>query len=189
MNLSRMLKITLGAGSLAVLALLGAALALLSPDEPGGATEVQRVRSGVTERGEITTVTSASGQVRRVVKWRTRDGRTEYTTLVDTFVRPGQTFFAAGETIFGPGETVTLPGGQVTVLERGETIRLTETDVQVVTQPVTETQTQTLHETVTEVRTETVRDTVTVVETVVDTVTEVITETVTVEIPVTTTVP
>jgi hypothetical protein len=144
---------------------VGAAIWYSEGGPSGGEAYALRVTNGVTETGEIVTLTRPSGEVRRVIKWRTPTGP-EFTDTVK------------GTTVYGPGETVRLPGGTLTVLGPGETLTLTET--QIFTQPVTEIQTATeIHEnTVTDVVTETIRDTVTVVETVVETVTVVVTETV-----------
>lgn len=158
---------------MAVLAGLGVGAAIwYSEGGPGGGDAYAlRVNNGVTETGEIVTLTTPSGDVRRVIKWRTQTGP-EYT---DTVTR--------GTTVYGPGETVRLPGGTLTVLGPGETLTLTET----FTLPITEIQTETHENTVTDVVTQTVTETIrdTVTETIVNTVTEtvVITETVTVPTP------
>jgi hypothetical protein len=156
--------------AMAIVAGLGVGAAIWFSERGLGSGEAYalRVTNGVTETGELVTTTTPSGQVKTLIKWRTRTGKTEFTT---------DTVRLAGSTVFGAGDRVTLPGGAVTVLGPGETIRQTRTQFEVVTQPVTETQ----HQTVTEVRENTVTETQTVTETVVqtttviDTVTEIIT--------------
>jgi hypothetical protein len=148
---------------MAVLAGLGVGAAIwYSEGGPGGSEAYAlRVNDGVTETGEIVTLTTPSGDVRRVIEWRTRTGA-EFT---DTVVE--------GTTVFGPGDTVLLPGGTKTVLGPGDTLTLTQT----FTQPVTEIQTETHENTVTAVVTQTVTETIrdTVTETIVSTVTETVT--------------
>ena len=155
---------------MAVLAGLGVGAAIwYSEAGPGGSEAYAlRVTNGVTETGEVVSTTTPSGEVRTLIKWRTRTGP-EFTDTV-----------TKGTTVYGPGETVRLPGGTLTVLGPGETLRLTETLIEFVTQPVTEIHENTVTDVVTQTVTETIRDTVTVVETIVNTVTEtvVVTETV-----------
>jgi hypothetical protein len=155
---------------MAVLAGLGVGAAIWYSEGGADGSEAYalRVNNGVTETGEIVTLTTPSGDVRRVIKWRTRTGA-EFT---DTVVE--------GTTVFGPGDTVELPGGTKTVLGPGETLTLTETFTQPVTEIQTETHENTVTAVVTQTVTETIRDTVTVTQTIVNTVTEtvVVTETV-----------
>jgi hypothetical protein len=144
--------------AMAVVAGLGVGAAIWFSEGGLGSGEAYalRVTNGVTETGELVTTTTPSGQVKTLIKWRTRTGKTEFTT--DTVRLPGSTRF-------GPGETVVLPGGVETVLRPGETLRLTETQVRTVTQ----TQTETHESTVTE--TQTVTETITTPVTVTETVT------------------
>jgi hypothetical protein len=98
-------------------------------DATAPGTTVLRSQNGETQTGVVETVT-LEGQVKRVIRWRTKEGTvtrraagpTRYRTVVTT--SPGQT------------RTTTLPGETVTVTLPGETV--TQTNTETVTETVTE---------------------------------------------------
>ena len=106
-------------------------------DAAVGGTTVLRSQNGETQTGVVQTVT-LDGEIRRVIRWRTKKGTvteetrgpTRYRTVATT--SPGQT------------RTTTLPGHTVTVKLPGETVTQTNTET------VTDTSTVTIIETVTE---------------------------------------
>jgi hypothetical protein len=148
-------RIALGIAALVWCAALGllAARILTSHDSQASQATVVRTHAGVTETGVLETVT-VDGAIKRVVKWRTREG-----TVTQTIESPmqfrtlqGDPVRVAGptETVDGPTKTVvrtvTLPGSTVTL--PGETVQNTVTEVNTVTETVQNTVTETVTETV-----------------------------------------
>lgn len=103
--------------------------AAAAEDAAVGGTTVLRSENGETQTGVVETVT-LDGEIRRVTRWRTKEGTvtektagpTRYRTVVTT--SPGQT------------RTTTLPGQTVTVTLPGETV--TETSTVTIIETVTE---------------------------------------------------
>lgn len=146
---------------------LGLLVAVLFVPDEGSSTLVQRVHNGVTETGEVETVTTPTS-IKRVIRWRTRQGKIVTETIhgpLRVTTLNGQTFYLAGPTQTRLG-TTTLPSGTVVVTTPGAT--LIQTVVETQTLPAV---TETVRDTVTEVVT--VHDTVTVVETVTEIVPQV----------------
>ena len=129
----------------------------LSPDANAGNATVLRTTNGVAETGVVETKT-VGGEVRRVIRWRTKDG-----TLTETVTGPMELRTAQGDPIFlaGPTSTemhsVTTPGATQTVRAAGSTVTLPGQTV---------TTTETVHDTETETVQDTVTETVVVTETV-----------------------
>jgi hypothetical protein len=125
---------------------LGVAFAFAPNDEPPGVL-YRYVRGGVTVTGEVATVTE-NGVVRRVIRWRTREGKTKTQTITG----PLRIRTTSGGTAYIAGPTTTLPGQtKTTTLQHTVTATQTQTVVDVVT--VVETlpaETVTIVETVTE---------------------------------------
>jgi hypothetical protein len=118
---------------------LGLATAVTTNDLPEASTAsgstVQRTVKGETQTGVVESVTE-DGEVRRVIRWRTKEGElvtetvegpTRYRTLTGEkiFVRGPTRTVHDTHTIHDPGETVTLPGETVTL--PGETVTETVT--------------------------------------------------------------
>jgi hypothetical protein len=151
---------------------LGLLVAVVFVPDVGSSTLVQRVHNGVTETGEVQTVTTPTG-IKRVIRWRTRKGKIISETVrgpLRVTTLNGQTFYLAGPTQTRLG-TTTLPSGTVLVTTPGVTSIQTVVETQ--TLPAV---TETVRDTVTEVVT--IHDTVTVVETVTEIVPQVLTGTV-----------
>jgi hypothetical protein len=155
-------RIALLAAIVGLCGALGLLVAVFFVPDEGGSALVRRVQNGVTETGRVETVTTPGG-VKRVIRWRTRQGK----VVTETLRGPLRMTTLNGETLYlaGPSQTIvhttTLSGGTVVVTVSGVTSIATVPVTVVETLPVTET----------------VRDTVT------DTVTEVVTEIVTVTAP------
>ena len=130
----------------------------VSPDAEAQDGTVVRTVDGVAQTGVVDTVTTG-GEVRRVIRWKTRDG-----TFTEAVTGPMQLRTLQGEPIFltGPASTtvraVTMPGATQTVRGTGSTVTLPG-------ETVTETATETVHDTVTETVQNTVTEVVTVTET------------------------
>lgn len=140
-------RIALGIAGLIWCAALGllAARILTSNDAQARGPTVLRTHDGVTETGVLSTVT-VDGAIRRVVKWRTREGTVTQTVEGLTQLR---TIQGHPVRVAGPTETLvrtaTLPGSTVTL--PGETVQNTVTEVHTVTETVQNTVTQTVTET------------------------------------------
>jgi hypothetical protein len=140
-------RIALGIAGLIWCAALGvlAARILTSNDAQARGPTVLRTHDGVTETGVLQTVT-VDGAIRRVVKWRTREGTVTQTVKGLTQLR---TIQGDPVRVAGPTETVvrtvTLRGSTVTL--PGETVQNTVTEVNTVTETVQNTVTQTVTET------------------------------------------
>jgi archaellum component FlaF (FlaF/FlaG flagellin family) len=142
MNMGNNAKVILMGLAFFALGSLGVATAVTTNDRPDiytapGST-VQRTVNGETQTGVVESVTE-DGEVRRVIRWRTKEGETvtetvegptRYRTLggeeilvpgptttvhQTNTVRDTHTVHDPGETVTLPGETVTLPGETVTV--------------------------------------------------------------------------
>jgi hypothetical protein len=100
-------------------------------------TTVLRSQNGETQIGVVETVTQG-GEIRRVIRWRTKEG-----TVTQTATGPTR-YRTVATTSPGQTRTTTLPGQTVTVTLPGETVTQTNTET------VTETNTVTVIETVTE---------------------------------------
>jgi hypothetical protein len=112
-----------------------------------GGQVVRTTAEGEVQTGEVETVT-VDGEVRRVIRWRTREGTTvaetvtgatQYRTVqgedvliagptstrTQAMTTPGQTVTLPGETVTLPAETVTVPGPVTTVTEPAVTETVT----------------------------------------------------------------
>jgi hypothetical protein len=152
---------------------LGVSTAVVGGNAERSGAKVVRTRNGVVETGVVSTVTT-NGLVKRVIRWRTREGN----TVTQTVRGPLRLHTVSGDPIYLPGptstvvvqhtHTTTLPGGTLVVTGPGVTTTLPAQTTTLPGETVTlpgETVTQA--ETVT--ATETVRDTVTEVVTVTET--------------------
>ena len=129
---------------------LGVSTAVVGGNAERSGAKVVRTRNGVVETGVVSTVTT-NGLVKRVIRWRTREGNTVtqtvrgplrlHTVSGDPIYLPGPTSTVVVQhthTTTLPGETVTLPGETVTQVE---TVTATETVRDTVTEVVTVTET------------------------------------------------
>lgn len=164
---------------------LGVSTAVVGGNAERSGAKVVRTRNGVVETGVVSTVTT-NGLVKRVIRWRTREGN----TVTQTVRGPLRLHTVSGDPIYLPGptstvvvqhtHTTTLPGGTLVVTGPGVTTTLPAQTTtlpgetvtlpgETVTQAETVTATETVRDTVTEVVTVTETlpaETVTVVETV-----------------------
>lgn len=89
-------------------------------------TTVLRSQNGETQTGVVETVTQ-DGEIRRVIRWRTKEG-----TVTQTATGPTR-YRTVATTSPGQTRTTTLPGQTVTVKLPGETVTQTNTETETVT--------------------------------------------------------